>query len=132
MEKVQIQTEIDIQKLLAQLNTSQLEACMREISALIRLRSTTDKTALEARLLQQLNEACVLPLEDWREFTQLKEKREAESISEAELSRLAELIQQEERLRLKRVELLGALAELREISLPVLMKELGIQPPQSV
>lgn len=132
MDKVQIHTEIDVQKLLSQFKTSQLEAFLREISALIRRRKTTDKQALEATLLQRLNEECVLSPEHWAEFNQLIQKRESKHISDQELVRLELLIQEEERLRLKRIQILGELAELKEISLPQLTKELGIYPPKSV
>jgi hypothetical protein len=88
MAKVQILTEIEIQKLLSQLKTSQLESFLREISALLARRKTKDKKALEARLLQQLNEECVLSEEHWQEFTALKAKREAIKISDAETDQI--------------------------------------------
>lgn len=131
MAKVQIQTEIEIHKLLTQLKTSQLEAFLREISALIRRRKAKDKKVLEARLLQRLNEECVLPTQDWQDFLHLKDKREAENINDVELTRLTELIKSEEKLRLKRINILGELAEIRGVSLPQLIKELGIFPQNS-
>jgi 6-phosphogluconate dehydrogenase len=130
MAKVQILTEIEIQKLLSQLKTSQLESFLREISALLARRKTKDKKALEARLLQQLNEECVLSEEHWQEFTALKAKREAIKISDAELTRLGQLIREEEKLRLKRIQILGELSQLRGTSLPQLTQELGIHPPE--
>lgn len=130
MQKVRIKTEIDLRNLLAQLNTSQLEALLREISALIERRKATDQKAQEARLLQQLNEDCVLSDAHWQQFTQLVKKREAATISEAELSQLDQLTRGEEQLRLKRIQLLGELADLRGIPLPQLTQELGIHPPQ--
>lgn len=129
MAKVQIQTEIDIRKLLTQLKTSQLESFLHEISALITRRKAKDKKVQEARLLQQLNEECVLSEQHWQEFTALKAKREATKISDSELTRLGQLIQEEEQFRLKRIQILGELSRLRGISLPQLTQELGIHPP---
>jgi hypothetical protein len=122
MAKVQIQTEIEIRKLLTQLKTSQLESFLHEISALITRRKAKDKKAHEGRLLQQLNEECVLSEQHWQEFVVLKAKREATDISDPELTRLGQLIQEEEQLRLKRIQILGELSQLRDISLPNLPK----------
>ena len=129
MAKVQVQTEIDLRQLLAQLKTSQLESFLHEISALITQRRAKDIKAREARLLQHLNEDCVLPEQHWQEFTALKTKRDATSISDSELSRLEQLIREEEQVRLRRIQVLGELSQLRGISLPQLTQDLGIHPP---
>lgn len=129
MEKVQIKTEVDLQHILAQLDVEQLEAYLREISTLIKRKKAADKQVLESRLLQQLNEDCVLSEEHWVLFSQLVKKREAATISESELTQLDKLVQEEEKLRLKRIQILGELSKIRGISMLKLTKDLGIHPP---
>ncbi len=58
-------------------------------------------------------------------------KRDNGEITEKELNRLVQLTQEEEQLRLRRIEILGELAQLKGISLPQLMQELGINSPKS-
>ncbi|GAB4423197.1 MAG: hypothetical protein OHK0039_39700 [Bacteroidia bacterium] len=129
MAKVQVQAEIDIRNLLAQLKTSQLESFLHEIAALIAQRKAENKQVQEVRLLKQLNEDCVLSEQHWQEFHALTAKREASTLSDAERTRLGRLIQEEEQVRLKRIQVLGELSQLRGISLPQLTQELGIHPP---
>ena len=132
MGKVQIQTEIDIQKLLSQLETSQLEEFLSEIRALIIRRKSKDTQTLQLKLLQKLNEECVLTESHKEKFRQLTDKKETTELTANEQKELSKLIQEEESLRLKRINILGELAQLKGISLPELTKELGIYPSESV
>ena len=132
MGKVQIQTEIDIQKLLSQLETSQLEEFLREIRALITRRKSKDTQTLQLKLLQKLNEECVLTESHKEKFRQLTAKRETTELTANEQKELSKRIKEEESLRLKRINILGELAQLKGISLPELTKELGIYPSESV
>ena len=126
MQKVQVHAEIDIKTLLAQLGNSELEAFLREVSALLAQRKVKDKAALEAVLLLRLNEECALPSAHWTRFEALSGKREAEELTPLEQDELLALIKEEERLRLRRIQILGELAQLRGISLPELAEELGL------
>jgi len=128
MQKVQFHTEIDIKSFLAQLENSELEAFLRETSAILAQRKAGDKKALEAALLQRLNEECALPQEHINSFKALNRKKESGKLTTSEKEELLLLIKQEERLRLRRIHILGELAELRGISLQDMATELGIIP----
>ena len=69
----------------------------------------------------------MLPNRDLEQFYQLKTKRGKTELSPKELTHFFKLIKAEEKLRVKRIEILGALAELKEVPLAKLNKELGIQ-----
>jgi DNA-binding MarR family transcriptional regulator len=126
MQKVQVQAEIDIKSFLAQLGNSELEAFLREVSALLAQRKAKDKAALEAALLLRLNEECELPPAHWARFEVLSDKREAEALTPSEQDELLSLIKAEEQLRLRRIQVLGELAQLRGTSLPELAEALGL------
>lgn len=61
-------------------------------------------------------------------FNELVAKRQAETLTPEELQELLQLTDQIETSDAQRVQYLGELARLRGISLPDLMKELGIHP----
>ncbi len=132
MQKIQIQTELDMNTILQQLKISELEAFAREISMHITQRKAKDKKTREAELLQKLNEECVLPHQHLQLFYFLIEKRRNKQLSKNEAKQLAQLIQEEEMMRLKRIKILGELAQLKNIPISQLTEQLGIKPPQSV
>lgn len=90
----------------------------------------------EAELLQQLE--LDLPEARWRRYRKLSKKLLAEQRSAAgekflaagEYEELLELTQQVEAANVKRIERLSELARLRKVSLPELMKQLGIKTPE--
>lgn len=127
MSKVQIKTEIDLSAILSQLETSDLELCAKEIARILAQRKAKSKQTKITQLLRTLNEECVLPKRDLEQFYQLRTKRKKEELSPKELTLFFKLIKAEEKLRIKRVEILGTLAELKEIPLAKLNRELGIQ-----
>lgn len=132
MQKIQIQTELDLQSLLQQLKTSELEAFSREIAMLLTQRKAKDTKIREAELLQKLNEECVLSSHQLQLFYFLSQKRKEKELPKKELKQLFQLIHEEEKLRLKRIKILGELAQLRNTSIDKLIIQLGIKPPQSV
>jgi len=85
------------------------------------------KKAKIAELLRRLNEECVLPEEDLERFYELKSKRKKAVLPPKEEKLFFQLIKQEEKLRIKRIEILGAIAQLKNIPLAKLNKELGIK-----
>ncbi|MEM8527382.1 MAG: hypothetical protein AAGG68_22265 [Bacteroidota bacterium] len=127
MIRIQFQTELDIQQFVSQLDIAALETFSKEIDAAIAREKQKNKEQREKELIQQLNIDCVLSPEYWNRFQILVKKREEEPLSEEEQKELQLLIQEEERLRLKRVEILGELSKLRNVSLLELMKQMDIQ-----
>jgi hypothetical protein len=131
MEKVQVQTEIDIKTFLSQLGNKELEEFLREISALMTRRKTGNKKAREVELLRQLNEDCVLPESHWLRFNELTQQRDAGKLTSKESKELFSLIKQEEQLRLQRIKILGELAQIKGNTLEALTVELGINTPKN-
>lgn len=127
MQKVQVQAEIDVKSFLSQLGTSELEDFLRETAALLKRRKVGDKKAKEAALLRRLNEECALPEAHWQRFRSLDVKRQSSELTAHESKELFQLIKEEEQLRLKRIQILGELAQIKGISLPEIAKELGIK-----
>jgi hypothetical protein len=84
----------------------------------------------EADLLQQINQG--LSAEQQKRHEQLIEKRLAETLTPAEHSELMRLNQLVEQLNVTRIKNLIHLAQLRQITLPQLMTELGIAEPHYV
>lgn len=131
MQKVQLMTEIDLKTLLTQLKTDELEVFLREITATLTRRRTTDAKARETALLLQLNEECALPETHWAKFHSLTEKRLTSEWTPAEADELSDLIQEEEQLRLKRIRILGELSQIKGISLTQITEQLGIKAPEN-
>ena len=52
--------------------------------------------------------------------------------AEIEKTEMEQLISEEQRLQIDRIHVLGRLAQLRKITIPELLDQLGIQPPESV
>jgi len=127
MSKVQIKTEIDLLAILPQLDTNDLERYAKEIAKLLTQRKAKSKKAKIAGLLRQLNEECVLPEGDLERFYELKSKRDKTALPPKEEKLFFQLIKEEEKLRIKRIKILGKIAQLKDIPLAKLNKELGIK-----
>lgn len=84
----------------------------------------------EAELLQQINQG--LSTEQQARYTQLIEKRLAETLTPAEQQELMQINQLVEQLNVTRIKNLISLAQLRQITLPHLMTQLGIAEPHYV
>jgi hypothetical protein len=77
----------------------------------------------EAILLQKVNQS--LPVATQQRFDDLNEKRRDETLTDEEHQELLALIEQIEENDVERVKDLGQLAQWRNVSLSVLMKQLG-------
>jgi hypothetical protein len=77
--------------------------------------------------MHQINRGLPAALRD--RLRQLDDKREAEALTLDEHSELVGLVAQVEVLEARRIESLSRLARLRGVSLPSLMDELGLHPP---
>ena len=122
-----IDDKFDVTAFLAQFNTDELEAFKVEVEADIKRRKTDDSKVREVVLLQALND-CVLPEGNLKKALHLNEKRKQNQLNDSELEQFMKLAQEEETLRLKRIRILGELAQLKNISLPQLAESLGIKP----
>jgi hypothetical protein len=81
----------------------------------------------ETKLLQQINQG--LPPETWARYRALKEKRDARTLTPEEHAELLALTNEVELWNARRLELVLALAQLRQIPLRAMMDELGLTPP---
>lgn len=81
----------------------------------------------EAELVQQIRQG--LPPDLEQHYRELREKLQAETLTPDEHQELLTLTDTLEQADADRLERLIALAQMRQISLPDLMHQLGIQPP---
>lgn len=115
---------------MAELPVSELEVYLIEISALIRRKQTTDNKVQERVLLDKIAQT-VLSRKKTQRYQELVEKLEFGSMTDAEHAEFMRLAAQEEKLRNQRVKCLIELAQLRAVSLPQLMKDLGLNKAQN-
>ena len=90
-------------------------------------RKTNVLTAAETDLLLEINQGIPAHVHDRYEI--LLEKRDDETLTEADYRELLDLSNQIEGFGVKRIEALAKLATVRQVSLPKLMDDLGIQSP---
>lgn len=127
MTRIQFQTELDIHQLINQLSISELETFSKAINHAIEQKKLQEQEQKEKVLLKELNTNCVLPTNSWDRFQKLVNLREQGNISDDERQELEQLILEEEKLRLKRIEVLGELSKLKNVPLATLMQEMDIQ-----
>ena len=87
-------------------------------------------SAEESALLVRINKG--LPSEMRERLAELRAKREDESITDDEYRELSRLTDRKEEAHAERMAALVELAELRGVSLPALMNQLGISLPENV
>ena len=114
----------------AQLSLPELEQVFDQVLALQAERKADHLSAAESALLLRINEG--LPSELRERLAALRDRREDETITDAEYQELTRLTDQAEELNSDRLGALVELATLRGISLPVLMDQLGIHFPDNV
>lgn len=130
MTTIQLQSQISLDALIGgveQLSTPDLEWLTNQVLALRAKRRAPSLSRKEAELLQKINQS--LPVEIQQRFDLLTAKRRAETLTPEEYQELLGLVDEIELWDAKRVEYLTELAQLRNISLRMLMKQLGIRPP---
>ena len=115
---------------MAELPISELEIYLIEISALIRRKQTTDNSVRERVLLDKITQT-VLSKKKIQRYKELVEKLEFGSLTDAEHAEFMHLASHEEKLRNQRVKCLIELAQLRAVSLPQLMMDLGLKTAQN-
>jgi hypothetical protein len=115
---------------IAELPVSELEVYLVEISALIRRKQTIDTNVRERVLLDKISQT-VLSKKKAERYQILVEKLEFEAITDVEHAEFMQLANHEEKLRNQRLKYLIELAQLRAVSLPQLMVDLGLKPAQN-
>jgi hypothetical protein len=80
----------------------------------------------ESQLLRRIDRG--IPADLLPQYQILRQKREAETLSDSEHDRLIQLSTKIEQIGAQRLEALAHLAQLRQVSLLDLMETLGIQP----
>ncbi|MBI5917155.1 MAG: STAS/SEC14 domain-containing protein [Bacteroidetes bacterium] len=110
----------------SKLDTPQLEKFVRKVLALRARRMAPTLSGREAELMLKINEA--LPETKRKRLYQLEEKRRETALPEGEENELTALVDELEKLTVQRVKYLGELAQLREVPVRELMRQLDIQP----
>jgi hypothetical protein len=82
--------------------------------------------AAESKLFDEINQG--FSESDWNRYRQLLGKRQAEQLTADEQLELIKLSDILEHMNFRRLELLSELARLRNMTLPALMDQLGLQP----
>jgi hypothetical protein len=126
-----IPIEISTEQLLQaveRLPADELAAFTERVNALHARRQVPRLSEDETTLLLQINRASLEPAQQTR-FDKLVAKRQAETITTAELQELIQLTDLSEQRDVERLQALGSLARIRGITVPALMDALGIRPP---
>jgi hypothetical protein len=130
MSTVQVKTELPFDQLLKaveQLSLPDLERLMFQVIALQAQRKAPSLSKDETQLLLKINQG--LPRDVQQRFDELVAKRQTETLTAEEHGELLRLTDQIEKSDARRVKYMAELAQLRGVSLTVLMEELGIRPP---
>jgi uncharacterized protein (DUF342 family) len=109
-----------------QLDETDLEQLLHQVVFLRARRKTQVLPEAEAQLLLKVNQG--IPAEIHAHYQILRQKRESETLTDAEHDTLIQLSNQIEQIGAQRLEALANLAQLRQVSLLDLMEALGIQP----
>jgi hypothetical protein len=122
---------MDSQSLLqsvSQMPLVELESFVHQLNAVILRKKTTNEQVQDTILLDKIN-STVLDKTKRQRYQALVYILEMKNISDAEHAELMNLVEQEEKIRVKRLKYLIQLAQLRNITLPQLMKNLELTKP---
>ncbi|PZV10961.1 MAG: hypothetical protein DCF21_17595 [Leptolyngbya sp.] len=111
----------------AQLDTDELRNFVERVSLMLAQRKAASLPELEANLLQAINQG--LPESTQHRDNELQAKLQNDAIAPAEHQELLRLIDVVEQADAERLQALVELAQLRGVTLPALMAQLGLQPP---
>lgn len=115
----------ELWQVVEQLNLPDLEKFSRQTSSLLARRRTPVLSQQESTLLQTINQSAISP-DEQEVFDALLVKRQAETLTTSEHQELIALTDRLEELNVQRLDALVKLAHLRQVSLMVLMEQLGI------
>ena len=133
MSVLQIKTELGFHELLNvvdQLDSSELETLIAKVVTLRAKRKKLYCSAQESELLLKINQK--LPANIQQRFNELLSKRQTEQLSLAEQQTLIHLSEQIEQANVERITRIQELAQLRGVTLDVMMQNLGIETPEYV
>lgn len=108
----------------ARLDAQELDNFVQKLIALRARRRLDGLNGQETALLEKINRG--LSAEQLQRFQYLRERRETEALTDTEYEELLSLIAEIEKLNAERVQYLGELAQLRNIPVRELMRELGL------
>jgi hypothetical protein len=129
MTKLQVQAEMNAQSLLmtvAQLPLNELEQFIQELNRLLTRKKSEEIAQKDKILISKINQTA-LSLPKIERCNALILQMEFATLTEAEHQELMLLVEEEEKLRVERVQYLIELAQLRRIPLPQLMENLGLK-----
>jgi hypothetical protein len=113
-----------------QLPSTELDDLFIQVLQLRAQRQLPTQVLTESELLKTINVTIPSALQD--RFNELVAKRQGITITDEELDELITITDQSEQLNAQRITALTQLAQLRNQSLPQIMKALGIQTPSCV
>jgi hypothetical protein len=128
MSRVQIQNNNAIQQMLgnfSELPLKDIELFIKELNALAVRKRNDDMLKREKFLLRKINES-VLKDTELQQYCRLQEQMELGELDNKEHQELLQLVEKEEKIRNKRFQYLIELSQLRAISLPELLNQLGL------
>lgn len=129
MTTIQLQDEVSLADLLQgvqHLDSSALEQFADEVMLLRAKRRAPSLSTAETDLLREINQG--LPESTRLRFRDLKEKRDAATLTPAEHEELLAIIEQVEMRDVERLQALTKLAAIRNVSVRQLMHQLGLLP----
>ncbi len=108
--------------------TDEFSAFVSQLLVIRAQRETPRLPATEAKLLMQINQSIAPELQ--RRYDELCIRRQAAILTSEEYTELLTLSDQFEEWAANRIAFLAELARIRQVSLPDLMRTLGIQAPE--
>jgi hypothetical protein len=130
MPTIEVRSQVSLDELLngvAQLDMPELEHFISQVLTLRARRIAPCLSKEEAGLLEKINQG--LSPEAQQRYDDLTARRQAETLTPEEHQELLTLIDHIERTDAERARNLTDLARLRKVSVPTLMSDLGIRPP---
>lgn len=130
MAVVSVQAKLTTEDLLAaieQLEPAEVEKVSRRLLHLQARRRAANLSEREAELLRAIYREKRAGFQE--RFDELNAKRRAFILTPEEHEELLRLVDESEAFTVRRLEALAELAQLRQISLPALMKQLGLKAP---
>lgn len=130
MTTIQIQTQLSFETLLnslQQLEPAELDQLANATSLIRAKKRAPNLTAVETELLQKIQNSTI-SLETRQRCSELTDAQRKRPLSAPERQELANLIDQMELINAQRLKHLIALAELRQITLDEIMRQLEIKP----
>ncbi len=131
MTVVQVQAHLSMEELLnaiGQLSPPELENFVQSTLILRAQRQAPHMNHAETELLRKINQG--LPISTQKRYATLIAKRRTETLTTEEYQELLQLTDDVENFEAQRVIYLTELAQLRQVTVDVLMQQLGIKAPE--